>query len=263
MRWALFLISVLAVADTLTLKDGRVISGTFMGGTSTAIRFVVGDRVETIPIANIERIAFDGAASSPPASSAGLRSGSPSAAPETPDVAHKQQHFCKVIESFRAENMRIVNEPNPVTRAQMKKPDPYDWEDRITALMGTSGRFDNWRGTVRFHVEGQWVILSFFPDCKNFAQAIEFSTASHYRPGTQDDRMLIPLNSPVARGLTGINGNAPVIASGHLFYLSDQGRSLAHGSDSRQRYRGAIDNPRASAAFPHYLAEFDQVALAH
>lgn len=101
----------------------------------------------------------------------------------TPDVAEKRQRFCEVLQSYHESVMRYTNEPNAIRRAAMQKPDPFDWEDRIMALMGTSGRFENWHGTVRFHVEGQWVAVSFFPDCRGFGQAIEFSTAQHYRLG--------------------------------------------------------------------------------
>ncbi len=146
-------------------------------------------------------------------------------------------------------------------RAQTKPPNPLVWEDQIVALMGTSGRFDSWRGTVRFHVEGQWAILSFFPDCKGLAQAVELSTAPHYRSGTDDDRTLNPLNSPPARGLTRVNGNAPVIVSGHLFHLEDQNRTSSRVG-LRQRYRGTIDNPSVSVATPRYLAAFGHVELA-
>lgn len=257
-RWAVFLLSVFALGDTLTLKDGRVISGTYLGGTTTAIRFLSADRVEMIPISDIQRVSFDPGASTSTSSAATPAGGI--AASTVPEVTNKQQHFCEAVDSFRREKMRIANEPNPVVRAQTKPPEPFDWENRILALMGTSGRFDTWRGTVHFHVEGQWVILSFFPDCKGLAQAIEFSTASHYRPGS-DDRTLIPLNSPLARGLTKINGNAPVAVSGHLFYVADQDRTRSH-IDPRQRYRGTTEIPAASVASPRYLAAFDRVELA-
>ena len=257
-RWAVFLLSAFALGDTLTLKDGRVISGTYLGGTTAAIRFLSADRVETIPISDIRRVSFDPGVSTSSSTAATPAGGF--AASTVPEVTNKQQHFCEVVDSFRRERMRIANEPNPVVRAQTKPPDPFDWENRIFALMGTSGRFDTWRGTVRFHVEGQWVILSFFPDCKGLAQAIEFSTASHYRPGS-DDRTLIPLNSPLARGLTKINGNAPVAVSGHLFYVADQDRTPSH-IDPRQRYRGTTEIPAASVASPRYQAAFDRVELA-
>ena len=257
-RWAVFLLSVFALGDTLTLKDGRVISGTYLGGTTTAIRFLSADRVETVPISNIQRVSFDPGASTS-SSTVTIPAGG-AAASTVPDVGNKQQRFCEAVDSFRKEKMRIANEPNPVVRAQTKAPDPFEWEDRISALMGTSGRFDTWRGTARFHVEGQWVILSFFPDCKGLAQAIEFSTASHHRPGG-DERTLIPLNSPLARELTKINGNAPVVASGHLFYVADQNPTPSH-IDRRQRYRGTTDSPAASVASPRYLAAFERVELA-
>ncbi len=257
-RWAVFLLSAFALGDTLTLKDGRVISGTYLGGTTTAIRFLSADRVQTVPISNIQRVSFDPGASTS-SSTVTIPAGG-AAASTVLDVGNKQQRFCEAVDSFRKEQTRIANEPNPVVRAQTKPPDPFNWEDRIFALMGTSGRFDSWRGTARFHVEGQWVILSFFPDCKGLAQAIEFSTASHYRPGG-DDRTLIPLNSPLARELTKINGNAPVAVSGHLFYVADRDRRSSH-IDPRQRYRGTTDSPAASVASPRYLAEFDRVELA-
>src|SRR6266545_87856 len=135
-RWAVFLISAFALGDTLTLKDGRVISGTYLGGTPTAIRFLSTDHVETIPISNIQRVTFD----SGEPSGSGSRSGNPASdppAPTVPEVANKQQHFCEAVESFRKEKMRVANEGNPVVRAQTKPPDPLAWEDRIFALMGT------------------------------------------------------------------------------------------------------------------------------
>ena len=49
MRLVLFLLSVSAFADSLALKDGRVLSGTYLGGSTTAVRFLVGDRVVTLP----------------------------------------------------------------------------------------------------------------------------------------------------------------------------------------------------------------------
>jgi hypothetical protein len=66
MRWALFLASVLTFADTLTLKNGRVISGSYLGGTTTTIRFAVGHQVQTIPTTDIDRLTFDNIASSTP-----------------------------------------------------------------------------------------------------------------------------------------------------------------------------------------------------
>jgi hypothetical protein len=161
MRLVLFLLSVSALADSLTLKGGRVLSGTYLGGSTTAVPFLVGDRVETYSISAVDRISF----SEPgPASAAArtqldssphdTRMANETTALTTPDVAEKQQPFCDVLQSYRESIMRYTNEPNAIRRAATRKPDPFDWEDRIMALMGTSGRFDSWHGTVRFHVEG-------------------------------------------------------------------------------------------------------------
>ncbi len=129
---------------------------------------------------DIQRVSFDPGVSTSTSTAAPPAGGI--AASTVPEVTNKQQHFCEAVDSFRRERMRTANDPNPVVRAQTKPPDPFDWENRIFALMGTSGRFDTWRGTVRFHVEGQWVILSFFPDCKGLAEAIEFSTCIPLSP---------------------------------------------------------------------------------
>ena len=95
--------------------------------------------------------------------------------------ADKQRKFCEVLSDYRDASTRYANEPNPIKKADMRKPDPYgDFEQRIVDLLGESGRFDKWTGTVRFHVDGQHIGASFFPDCKGFPQAIEFATAAHY-----------------------------------------------------------------------------------
>ena len=52
------------VADTLTLKDGRTINGTYLGGNSRQVRMEVGDSIQTFEIGRIAGIQFgsDGAA---------------------------------------------------------------------------------------------------------------------------------------------------------------------------------------------------------
>ena len=37
-------------ADTVTLKSGRVINGTYLGGTARQIRVEVADRIETLDV---------------------------------------------------------------------------------------------------------------------------------------------------------------------------------------------------------------------
>jgi hypothetical protein len=59
----------IAYADTITLKDGRSVSGSFLGGDARQVRMAVGDRVQSFSIADISRIDF-GSADSMPAPSA-------------------------------------------------------------------------------------------------------------------------------------------------------------------------------------------------
>jgi hypothetical protein len=55
-------------ADTITMKDGRVIAGTYLGGTARQIRVDLGPEVRTFDISEVARIDFsaDGATVSTP-----------------------------------------------------------------------------------------------------------------------------------------------------------------------------------------------------
>src|SRR2546426_7448031 len=46
------------LGDTLTLKDGRVINGTYLGGTARQIRMEVGDSIQTYEIDRVSGIQF-------------------------------------------------------------------------------------------------------------------------------------------------------------------------------------------------------------
>jgi hypothetical protein len=52
--------ATLGSADTITLKSGRVINGTFLGGTARTVRVDDGVNVRTIDVADIARIEFSG-----------------------------------------------------------------------------------------------------------------------------------------------------------------------------------------------------------
>src|SRR5271157_5320446 len=54
---ALFLATA-GFADTVTLRSGRVIHGTYLGGTARQLRVDTGDRIETLDVADIVRIEF-------------------------------------------------------------------------------------------------------------------------------------------------------------------------------------------------------------
>lgn len=58
--WTLSLTVFLASAsaDTLTLKNGRIVEGTYLGGTARDIRMEVGDRIETFGVDQISGLQF-------------------------------------------------------------------------------------------------------------------------------------------------------------------------------------------------------------
>jgi hypothetical protein len=47
-------------ADIITLKNGRTINGTYLGGTPRQIKVEVGDNIQTIDVGDIARIEFNG-----------------------------------------------------------------------------------------------------------------------------------------------------------------------------------------------------------
>jgi hypothetical protein len=53
-------------ADTITLRSGRVIDGTYLGGTSRQVRVDVGDQIQTLDITDVARIEFGRPAPAPP-----------------------------------------------------------------------------------------------------------------------------------------------------------------------------------------------------
>lgn len=52
------MLALAAHADVITMKDGRIINGTYVGGTPRQIKVEVGDQVETLDVAAIARIEF-------------------------------------------------------------------------------------------------------------------------------------------------------------------------------------------------------------
>jgi hypothetical protein len=52
--------ATLGFADTITLKNGRVINGTFLGGTARTVRIDDGVNVRTVDVSDIQRIEFSG-----------------------------------------------------------------------------------------------------------------------------------------------------------------------------------------------------------
>jgi hypothetical protein len=49
-----------AFADTLELKDGRVLQGRYMGGTASQVRFEVNGNLQTFPVTEVVALTFTG-----------------------------------------------------------------------------------------------------------------------------------------------------------------------------------------------------------
>src|ERR1700730_9813365 len=52
-------------AETIILKNGRVINGTYLGGSPRQVKVEAGDQITTLDVGDIARIEFSGGASMP------------------------------------------------------------------------------------------------------------------------------------------------------------------------------------------------------
>jgi hypothetical protein len=55
---AAFAMVLTAAADTLTLQSGRVVNGTYLGGTPRQVRMEVADKIETFEVGEVSSIKF-------------------------------------------------------------------------------------------------------------------------------------------------------------------------------------------------------------
>jgi len=55
-----------ALADTLYLKDGKVVGGTYLGGTARQVRMDLGDRIASYDIADVAKIEFQSVSAAAP-----------------------------------------------------------------------------------------------------------------------------------------------------------------------------------------------------
>src|SRR5712692_8674132 len=82
---ALFFVGT-AEADTLELKDGRVLKGKYLGGTQAVMRFEVNGEVQTFNTLDIVALTFTGRSENAPPSAAPPPAATPPA-PVTPPAA--------------------------------------------------------------------------------------------------------------------------------------------------------------------------------
>ena len=59
-------IATIGFADTITMKNGRVINGTYLGGTARQVKVEVNDDIQTLNVSDVARIEFSGGIASAP-----------------------------------------------------------------------------------------------------------------------------------------------------------------------------------------------------
>jgi hypothetical protein len=62
-----FALAGIGLADTVTLRNGRQIQGTYLGGSARQVRIDVGDRIQTVDVDEISRIEFNPSEATQPA----------------------------------------------------------------------------------------------------------------------------------------------------------------------------------------------------
>jgi hypothetical protein len=83
---ATLVLAGLGFADTLELKDGRVLQGKYLGGTQAVLRFEVNGEVQTFPTHDVVALTFTRNSGSAPAA-APLAAAEPAPAPSGPPPA--------------------------------------------------------------------------------------------------------------------------------------------------------------------------------
>lgn len=80
---SVFVLAVSASADTLEMKDGRVINGKYLGGTQSHVRFLVRGNVELYPVEEILALTFGGDAKKAAEDSGAAAARPPASTPAT------------------------------------------------------------------------------------------------------------------------------------------------------------------------------------
>jgi hypothetical protein len=111
------LLASTVVADTLTLKSGRVVNGTFLGGTARQVRMEVGDQIETFEIGEVTAIKFGNEAAPAPRARTQTSSGNvlrpdpaPAAKPATAasrEIPAGTQIVIRMIDAVDSEVARV------------------------------------------------------------------------------------------------------------------------------------------------------------
>lgn len=103
-----FVLALSASADTLELKDRRVVNGKYMGGTQENVRFLVNGKIELFPVEQIVALTF-GAEEKPSASPlAGVTSsGQPSGSGQSATIPAGTRILVRMIDSVDSAKNKI------------------------------------------------------------------------------------------------------------------------------------------------------------
>lgn len=145
LTFSLLALASLGSADTIQLKAGTTLSGTYMGGTGRELRFAVGDQVKTYRVDEVQSITFGDDTSSAAASS--LQHNRP--VPPTPMVAADTKVYVRLIDSIdsKKEGSRRTNLPRFARSTALCR------ERHIVchARDGLPGRFSRTAASGAFH----------------------------------------------------------------------------------------------------------------
>lgn len=100
-------LAVLASADTLELKDRRVINGKYMGGTQDHVRFVVNGKIELYPVDQIVAITFDGEAAPAASAAPEAKPASPEGSAQRVTVPAGTRILVRMIDSVDSEKNKV------------------------------------------------------------------------------------------------------------------------------------------------------------
>ena len=240
-------------------------NGTYLGGDARTVRFASGNAVKEFTVSEINEIIL-GAQEAEHTVPAAVSEPGNAAASQSANVPEQQQQFCDLITEYRQASTAYVQEANPIQKAQMRQPDPYDYGPTMVALFVPSGAFRGWVGTLQFNVnnEDHRIALTFVPECGKPIGVVQFSTDTSSLFGSDTHRTRIHLDSPIAHTLAGLKPNQAVRVSGELIMRGKSDvllRSLskANSIDPSQRFYGLSDTMPTSIAMPIYLSKFTDV----
>jgi hypothetical protein len=101
------LLSTLGLGDTLTLRSGRKVDGTYLGGDSRAVRMAVGDRIETYNVSDISTLAFGSAPTAPAAAPAPAATAPPPATTWTKEIPAGTALVVRMIDDVDSERHTV------------------------------------------------------------------------------------------------------------------------------------------------------------